>query len=120
MSSEFVIGASENHRVTLGWADASVRAARALLRDEAAALTTGDGERPATRETAAWVIQTCARAVDACFNIAGSAAIYLKSPLQRRLRDMRALMQHRAANLDFVAQAAAELLGQPSSDVVGP
>jgi alkylation response protein AidB-like acyl-CoA dehydrogenase len=120
MSSDFVIGKSDTHLATLGWASASVRAARALLMEEGAALASDTGGRHATSATAAWVIQTCARAVDACFNIAGAAAIYLDSPLQRRLRDMRALMQHRAANLDFVAQGAAELLGQPSGDAVGP
>jgi indole-3-acetate monooxygenase len=39
---------------------------------------------------------TCVRAADACFALGGSKALYVISPLQRRLRDLHTAAQHLA------------------------
>jgi alkylation response protein AidB-like acyl-CoA dehydrogenase len=38
--------------------------------------------------------EACRRATEACYLLAGGSAVYLDSPLQRRLRDMMVLAQH--------------------------
>ena len=54
-------------------------------------------------QTAIWVVGTCLRAVDACFALAGSDALYEPSSLQRRMRDIHVAAQH---NLMQPRQAA--------------
>ena len=48
---------------------------------------------------AVWVTDTCSRAVDALYGLAGGAALYESSALQRRLRDMRGATPHVRAQL---------------------
>jgi alkylation response protein AidB-like acyl-CoA dehydrogenase len=118
MSNEADLGLSPGDLASLGGAATTLRAARALLVDqatelwsraEAGTLTLNDW----AGDTAAWIARTCAHVVDDCFNLAGTAAISQASPLQRRLRDMHTLAQHRAMNTDHLARGGARSLGQP-------
>lgn len=45
-------------------------------------------------QTAIWVAATCVDVVEACFELAGSSAVFDSSALQRRLRDIRVATQH--------------------------
>jgi indole-3-acetate monooxygenase len=47
-----------------------------------------------TTQTSAWLGTTCVRIANECFALAGSAAVYETSPLQRRLRDLLVAAQH--------------------------
>ena len=63
-------------------------------------------------QTTAWVAETAARVVDACYTAGGGSALYSDSPLQRRLRDIHALTQHASVQESVFATAGAELLGK--------
>ena len=45
-------------------------------------------------QAAIWTVGTCVSVVDKCFALAGSAALYDDSPLQRRMRDIHVAAQH--------------------------
>jgi alkylation response protein AidB-like acyl-CoA dehydrogenase len=104
----------------LGEADAILRAARALLHTEAeAAWTIARGgrafsllERARLRATGPQVVSMVAQVVDAAYTAGGGTSVYDSSPLQRRLRDIRALTQHAAAGRDFFAIVGALLAGE--------
>jgi alkylation response protein AidB-like acyl-CoA dehydrogenase len=105
---------SELFQVELGRIGGDIRAARALLRDQAemhwrhalagtlrdAALTTQ------AAQTAVWITATCLRAVETCFALGGSSALYESSTLQRRLRDLQAAAQHAMVQQRHYAGAA--------------
>jgi len=123
MSSEADLGMSPTDLASLGWAATSLRAARALLFDQATEVwsraqqgTLSLGDR--TGDTAAWIAHSCARVVDDCFNLAGTAAIDRSSPLQRRLRDIHTLVQHRAMNADHMTQSGVRSLGHVLENVI--
>ena len=63
-------------------------------------------------QATAWVAETSARVVDACYTAAGAAALYDSSPLQRRLRDIHALTQHASVQESVFGTAGAERLGR--------
>ncbi|KXU84063.1 hypothetical protein CI15_26540 [Paraburkholderia monticola] len=95
---------SEWFQAELGRIDADLRAARALLRDQAAShwrhavdgtLSEKDLHVHGT-QVATWMAATCVRVADACFSLAGSGALYRDSPLQRRMRDLHGAAQHAA------------------------
>ena len=83
-------------------ANADVRAARAFLRSHAGKVWYLARQSRLSNllhglessQVAVWVTATCSRAVDAFYGLAGGAALYETSPLQRRLRDMRGATQH--------------------------
>jgi len=89
-------------RYQVASADADVRAARAFLHSYAAKVwhlarqsrLSNVVHGLESSQVAVWVTATCARAVDAFYDLAGSDALYETSPLQRRLRDMRGATQH--------------------------
>jgi len=93
---------SETFQGELGRIAAELRAARAFLQVQAAShwrhalAGTLKDEALHTQgtQTAILLATTCVRAVDACFAIAGSSALYETSPLQRRLRDLHVIAQH--------------------------
>jgi alkylation response protein AidB-like acyl-CoA dehydrogenase len=113
---------SELFQVELGRVGADTRAARTLLRDQAethwqhalagtlkdAALTTQ------AAQTAVWVKATCLRAVETCFALGGSSALYETSALQRRFRDLQAAAQHAMVQQRHYA-GAAKLLFESAS-----
>jgi alkylation response protein AidB-like acyl-CoA dehydrogenase len=86
----------------LGQVHADIRAARAALTAQtkshwqharAGTLAT-DAKLAEGTQTAIWAVATCRKAVDTCFALGGSAAMYEQSPLQRRLRDIHIAAQH--------------------------
>jgi len=64
-------------------------------------------------QSSAWVAETAARVVDACYTAAGGSALYESSPLQRRLRDIHTLTQHASLQDTVFTNAGAALLGRP-------
>jgi len=123
MSNADGLGNSKVSQTTLGWAEAQIRAARALMAKQADELWSlaeiedlPSAAGVAVSEATAWIAHSCARAVDACFSLAGAAAIYQQSPLQRRLRDIRTLLQHRSVNVEHVTDAGARLFGLEAGD----
>jgi alkylation response protein AidB-like acyl-CoA dehydrogenase len=86
----------------LGQIHANIRAAKAVLKDQTQShwrhaqdgtLAT-DALLVEGSQTAIWVVAACRQAVDACFILGGSTAMYNTSPLQRRLRDIHIAAQH--------------------------
>ena len=106
-------------RNQLGAADATERAARALLFGDAAAAwaTAAVGAeftpelRARIRATTTWAAAGAASVVDLAYRAAGGSAIYSDSPLQRRFRDIHALTQHFLVKLDTLTTAGAVLAG---------
>ena len=103
----------------LGHAEADLAAARALLLARANELWShalGAGVPRSMQtpvlQTTAWVAETAARVVDACYTAGGGSALYSDSPLQRRLRDIHALTQHASLQESVFATAGAERLGR--------
>jgi alkylation response protein AidB-like acyl-CoA dehydrogenase len=96
-------------------AQASVDAARELVRASVAAAWTAArergavdvAERAALRRAATHAIGTAAGAVDAMYDLAGGSAVYDASPLQRRHRDVHVATQHM-----LVGPATWELAGR--------
>jgi alkylation response protein AidB-like acyl-CoA dehydrogenase len=106
----------------LGYAETTLRAARAFLRTEAERVwqfaVTGaevDSVALTTRilATDSWVAQTCAAIVDTCYTVGGGSSVYESSPLQRRLRDIHTLTQHASLSENTFTRAGATLVGQP-------
>jgi alkylation response protein AidB-like acyl-CoA dehydrogenase len=96
-------------------AEASLRAARALLMDEvdqAWEIARGDGEisvetRVSLRLAATHATRTGRDVVDTAYDLAGGSALYESGPLARRFRDAHAASQHM-----LVAPATWELTGR--------
>jgi alkylation response protein AidB-like acyl-CoA dehydrogenase len=106
----------------LGHAEADAQAARALLEQRAAqywAQAQAGGVDLVLRleilRSVAWVVETSARVVDACYTAGGGSALYASSPLQRRLRDIHTLTQHASVQENVFATAGAARLGRPGS-----
>lgn len=113
---------SQLFQYRLGHAEAAIQGARALLEARAAAYWQRALEgrvdpslRTPVLQTVAWVVETCAGAVDACYTAGGGSAVYEGSPLQRRLRDIHTLTQHASVQESVFANAGAERLGKPPS-----
>jgi alkylation response protein AidB-like acyl-CoA dehydrogenase len=110
---------SETFQGELGRIAAELRAARAFLEVQAAshwrhalAGTLKDEALQAQgTQTAILLATTCVRAVDACFALAGSSALYETSPLQRRLRDLHVVAQHYNVQQRHYVNAGKLLLG---------
>jgi alkylation response protein AidB-like acyl-CoA dehydrogenase len=110
---------SESFQSELGRVAADVRAAAGFLQAQAASYWqhaiagTLKDEALFTQGTqsAIWLTATCVRAVDACFALAGGAAVYETSALQRRLRDIHVAAQHGAVQQRHYVTAGKQLLG---------
>lgn len=104
----------------LGEADATLRAARGLLHAEAdAAWARAAGDQPPTvldrarmRATGPKVTSLAVEVVDAAYAAGGGTSLYDSSPLQRRLRDIRALTQHAGVSADFFGVVGALMVGE--------
>jgi indole-3-acetate monooxygenase len=104
----------------LGEAYMTLRAARALLHQEAAAAwaTAATGrvgaplDRACLRATAAQVTAMATQAVHTAHALAGGSAVYDTSPLPRRLRDIHTATQHFVNGRDFYATVGAILAGE--------
>jgi alkylation response protein AidB-like acyl-CoA dehydrogenase len=112
------MGSSEIFRYELGRVEADLKAAEALSNsittmfwDRALAGTPDD---PALfiegRQIAAWIIDACVRVVDSCFKLGGGSSLYETSPLQRRMRDLRAAAQHLIVQQRSYEEAGKRLL----------
>jgi alkylation response protein AidB-like acyl-CoA dehydrogenase len=105
----------------LAVADTDLRAARALLRETiehlwASALDRiepGLEERARVRAAAVWATDRATAVVDTAYRAGGGSAVYLDSPLQRRLRDIHVLGQHVLVKRDTLTTAGALLAGRP-------
>jgi len=106
----------------LGQADASLRAARNLLRSEADAVwnsavagnsITIDGRAP-VMAAITWAVHTCAAVVDSCYRAGGGSSPYDGSPLQRCMRDIQTLTQHAAVAESWLTTSGAAILGRAS------
>ena len=104
----------------LASADTRLRAARALVHDEAEEVwaTASEGaaltleQRAHVRATAAWATDQAASAVAMAYRFGGGTSLYADSPLQRRLRDINAITQHFLVKPDTLTTAGAILAGQ--------
>jgi indole-3-acetate monooxygenase len=117
--SHTTLAANPRFQFVLGAADVQLRAARSLLQAEAAALwavaEAGDELslplRARARSAGAHAVTAAAGVVDAAYRAGGGTAIYDSSPLQRRLRDSRALTQHFLVKDDTLTTCGAVLAG---------
>jgi alkylation response protein AidB-like acyl-CoA dehydrogenase len=104
----------------LGQIDRKVRAARALLYDMASAdwdrvqrgETLGERETHERLSMLSFIGELATSAVDGCFREAGTTGLFEDSPLQRRLRDGHAVVQHFFLSRG-PAPVGAMLLGEP-------
>lgn len=114
------LAANPLFRNQVGAAAAALRAARTLLHHDAAEAWTmaqeriefDDSVRARFRSGTTWITATAARVVDIAYRAGGGSALYSRSPLQRRLRDIHTLTQHFAVKLDTFTLAGAVLAGQ--------
>jgi len=105
---------------TFGEADASLRAARALLHADAQfawnKAERGEPfsllERARIRATATRVTGLATHVVNAAYTAAGGTSVYASSPLQRRLRDIHAVTQHIGVGRDAFANVGTLLAGE--------
>jgi alkylation response protein AidB-like acyl-CoA dehydrogenase len=112
---------SELFQHRLGRAEADLRAAAALLDSQVREYWRLAGEGSVTPplldrvlQAVAWVVDTSATVVDACYRAGGGSAIYAASPLQRRLRDIHTLTQHASVQEGVFANSGAALMGVPA------
>ncbi|MGL4967734.1 MAG: acyl-CoA dehydrogenase family protein [Inquilinus sp.] len=109
---------SEVFQSDLGRIAAEVRAARAYLRAQVeshwrhalAGTLKDDALHAEGTQAGIWIASTCVRAADACFTLAGGAALYDSSPLQRRMRDQHVAAQHAAVHQRHYVDAGRVLL----------
>ena len=105
---------------TLATADARLRAARAVIHEDAADLfaTAAAGSpitddlRARVRAGAIWATDAAAEVVDAAYRAGGGTSLYEASPLQRRLRDIHAVTQHFLVRPDAMVTCGAVMAGQ--------
>jgi indole-3-acetate monooxygenase len=104
----------------VGHADASLRAARSLLRDQTESVWNSaiagnpvsvDGRAP-LMGAITWAAHTCASVVDVCYKAGGGTSPYDSSPLQRCMRDIQTLTQHAAVAESWLTTAGATILGR--------
>jgi alkylation response protein AidB-like acyl-CoA dehydrogenase len=120
MLASSALAANPLFRFQLGEADATLRAARALLHrdaEEAWALAAAGGEfddrtRARYRSATAWIAATAAGVVDVAYRAGGGSALYRSNPLQRHQRDIHTLTQHFGLKLDTYTLAGAVFAGQ--------
>ena len=65
------------------------------------------------RATLARTVELAASVVDGCYHASGTSGMYETSPLQRRLRDVKALTQHAIFTANPYSPVGASLLGEP-------
>ena len=68
---------------------------------------------------AAFVMDACSRSALALFRGSGGRALYASSPLQRHFRDIHAMTQHVAMDLDRAGETYGKLLLQNSHFAFG-
>lgn len=88
-------------------AEASLRAARALLYSAVGSGGTSTDDRVGLRLAASYAVKTSARVVDTMYDAGGGSSVYATSPLQKYFRDIHVVTQHA-----MVAPATWELTGR--------
>jgi alkylation response protein AidB-like acyl-CoA dehydrogenase len=104
----------------LALADAELRAARTAVHGQAELAWTTAVERAELspeqrvrlRATATWATGRAAAVVDTAYLCGGASSLRSEHPLQRRLRDVRAITQHFLVRPDTMVTAGAVLAGQ--------
>ena len=104
----------------LGELDASLRAARALVLDEARRAwqqaLSGKSfsllDRARMRSASSFAVPAALKVAHGAFRLAGSSALHSDSPMQRRLRDIQTLAQHTGVGPEFFTIAGAILAGE--------
>jgi alkylation response protein AidB-like acyl-CoA dehydrogenase len=120
MFADSTLAANPLFRHQLGEATATLRAARALLHQDADMAWAmaidraefDDDARARLRSGTTWVVDAAAHVVDVAYRAGGGTALYTRSPLQRRLRDIHTLTQHFGVKLDTLTLAGAVFAGQ--------
>jgi len=120
MLAESTLATNPLFQYQLGETVAQLAAAKALLDAEADAAWSQavagaeftPEHRARIRAAAVWATRTAADVVDTAYTAGGGTAMYLSSPLQRRLRDVHAVTQHFAVKADTYTKAGAVLAGQ--------
>jgi alkylation response protein AidB-like acyl-CoA dehydrogenase len=118
--AESTLARNAHFQFELARADTELRAARALLYENAsstwARVAAGSPltlkQRARVRAAAVWATQRAAEVVTAAYRAAGGGAVYADSALQRRLRDINAVTQHFLVRHDTLTTAGAILAGQ--------
>jgi alkylation response protein AidB-like acyl-CoA dehydrogenase len=104
----------------VGHGDASLRAARGLLRNQTESVWNSavagnpispDGRLP-VMGAITWAVQTCASLVDVCYKAGGGTSPYDTSPLQRCMRDIQTLTQHAAVAESWLTNSGSAILGR--------
>lgn len=104
-------------------AEAALRAARAFLHESIDAAWAGAAQREAMaldarrdlRLAATHLVHEAARVVDRMYTLAGGAAVFADSPLQRCLRDVHVATQHAMVGAPTWELAGRSLLGLPTN-----
>jgi len=113
--------------VRLAEAAAQIDAARLVFRRDVAALDRAAQEnqplRPGEAERimydAPFIMDACSRAVVQLFRGSGGKALYESSPLQRHFRDIHAMTQHVAMDIDRAGETYGRLLFQNTHLALG-
>lgn len=116
---------SEVFRYELGRAAAEIRAARMALgaqarshwADAQAGTLKNEARLMEGHQVGIHTVAACQKATEACFKLAGGSAVYLDSPVQRRLRDVIVLGQHAAVQQRQFAGIGAFLLSEDEPSV---
>ncbi|MPY75571.1 MAG: hydroxylase [Alphaproteobacteria bacterium] len=124
--AESTLARNAHFQFELASADATLRAARALLYESAESLwasaTSGSplslDDRARIRSAAVWATNRATEVVTSAYRAGGGSSVYASSPLQRRLRDVNALTQHFLVRNDTLTTAGAILAGQDVSVMV--
>lgn len=116
-----MLAANPTFQHSLAMADTELRAACVLIHEAAGEVWSlaVEGVPPGLdqvaryRAAAAWAVDRAAAIVDTAYRAGGGSTIYLDSPLQRRLRDSRAITQHFLVRPDTLTTAGALMAGEP-------
>jgi 3-hydroxy-9,10-secoandrosta-1,3,5(10)-triene-9,17-dione monooxygenase len=96
-------------QVKMAKARCQIDAARALMRDSAAAFSAGKpldmAAKLRLRAQNTFAVGLCREAIETLWSFYGANAIYTRDPLQRYLRDVQAASQHFSFNFDIAGSA---------------
>jgi alkylation response protein AidB-like acyl-CoA dehydrogenase len=113
---------SDAFQSEVGRIQAELRAAKALLRNQAkshwhharAGTLRNEAKFVEGSQAAIWITSASVRIAKACFTLGGENVIYESSPLQRRLRDLLAVAQHATVHQHHMGSAGKLLLNRRS------
>ncbi|MGP0051430.1 MAG: acyl-CoA dehydrogenase family protein [Solirubrobacteraceae bacterium] len=94
----------------LGEASMTLAAGRSLLHGEVAAAETGGADDAWLRSVGVRAAAFATEAVQAAYALGGSSSVIDGSPLERRLRDVRALTQHATLSREHLARLGERLV----------